>query len=87
MVRSSYVGATDSQEEGVWVWDDGTPWGFSNWGTDEPNGGPDENCIEIVSVSKLKNIHGWWNDVGCGAQTRGYICSYMNSKHIIFLCS
>lgn len=84
MQRSSYIGASDSHEESVWTWYDGTPWGFTNWGTDEPNGGPGENCLEIVNHSRLKNTRGWWNDIDCEDRgiSRGYICSYNNSKFI-----
>ena len=93
MQKSSYIGASDSHDEGVWTWDDGTPWGFANWGTNEPNGGSGENCLEIVNHSRLKNTRGWWNDINCEDRgiSRGYICSYNNSKfslscHVLF-CS
>lgn len=62
----TYIGMDDDEEEGVWTWRDGTPFSYSNWRSDQPNGGTSENCGEIDQQSV------WW-DRECAA-TRHYIC-------------
>jgi tetratricopeptide (TPR) repeat protein len=33
----SWLGATDEEEEGAWVWVTGEPWQYTNWNPGEPN--------------------------------------------------
>lgn len=37
---SAFVWLTlsDREQEGLWLWDDGTPLTFNRWGANEPNG-------------------------------------------------
>jgi len=81
--RTSYLGASDAAVEGTWSWQDGTPWGYSNWGAGEPNGGTGENCLLLELEQDSQQPRGWWNDVACeGREGRdeGYVCSYVNGK-------
>ena len=76
-----YIGGTDQDLEGSWTWLDNTPWGYSNWQGDEPNGGPEENCLEMVGYSEDDKTAGWWNDIPCGRnETRSFVCAYDNGK-------
>ena len=41
---------------GEWTWLDGQPWDFVRWGEKEPNGGADENCLELVKWAEWVRI-------------------------------
>ena len=75
-----FIGGSDSGSEGNWTWLDGRPWQFDHWGEDEPNGGENENCLEMVKSGWGNNTAGWWNDVQCQnmAEARSFICAYDN---------
>ncbi len=75
-----HIGATDSAQEGKWVWDDGTqfwnggPTGaavggkYAFWASGEPNNqNGDENCAEIQSIQG-------WNDSVCDFESKPFIC-------------
>ena len=63
-----WIGATDSKEEGVWRWADGSPWGYHNW--DELSGGRRENK-NCVFINRLDGYE-WW-DYHC-TETRPFLC-------------
>ena len=58
----------------------GKPWTFQHWGSDEPNGGESENCLEMVKHPQGYDTEGWWNDVHCENmnEPRSFICAYDN---------
>ncbi|XP_067248798.1 ladderlectin-like [Chanodichthys erythropterus] len=63
-----WIGAHDGEQEGQWMWTDGTVNDFTNWCAGEPNGSGNENCVEINLSSNR-----CWNDLACAGQL-GYIC-------------
>jgi hypothetical protein len=72
--RYMYLGATDQDEEGVWVWVDGTPWEYTNWMDGQPNDyGGEENYLATYDG-------GEWVDVaGSGSgfwMPTGFICEW-----------
>ncbi|XP_070537336.1 C-type mannose receptor 2-like [Ptychodera flava] len=64
-----WIGFSDNNWEGQFRWTDGSPVNFVNWATGEPNGGTDENCVEM----HFRGYGGYWNDMSCDS-TAGYIC-------------
>jgi hypothetical protein len=60
-----WLGATDEEEEGVWVWANGEPWSFTNWELGEPNNchnGPD-NCVPEHYLTFWQYDNSKWNDI------------------------
>ncbi|XP_018620674.2 lactose-binding lectin l-2-like [Scleropages formosus] len=57
----AWIGLTDCQKKGTWLWSDGSKISFTKWNTGEPNnmnGG--ENCVHTNwSAQKA------WNDISC----------------------
>ena len=73
--------------EDSWIWEDGTPWGYTFWGQDEPNGGTSENCL-LLDMDEGTQIRGRWIDVACEGRTgrdEGYICSYVNGRSYVVI--
>ncbi|XP_066274309.1 uncharacterized protein [Branchiostoma lanceolatum] len=68
---SSWVGLTDANSEGRWVFEDGQTLkssGYANWGRREPNNADgNEDCAEVLSTRSL------WNDVPCNS-TKEFTC-------------
>ncbi|MDW8419540.1 MAG: gliding motility-associated C-terminal domain-containing protein [Chitinophagales bacterium] len=58
-----WIGYTDAAQEGNWVWQDGTPTGYTNWNPGEPNNTTDicSPSGEDAAIMQLSN--GAWNDV------------------------
>ncbi|CAH1255133.1 CSMD3 [Branchiostoma lanceolatum] len=71
-IRDGYrwIGLTDANSEGQWVFEDGQSWqssGYSNWRPGEPNNiHQGEDCVVF-------GLHAMWNDLGCDAHA-GFIC-------------
>ena len=67
-------GRRDSTNRQTWVWSDGTPWGYDNWASDEPNDfGGNSDCSRIMS-----NGEGW-GDKEC-TPTLQFVCK--KDKHL-----
>jgi len=73
---SAIIDGTDSVQEGIWEWESGLPWSYTNWDLpDEPNNsGVGEDCLQIYGSTAR------WNDVLCAPNTNSvygpqyYIC-------------
>ncbi|ROL46152.1 Ladderlectin [Anabarilius grahami] len=48
----AWIGAHDGEQEGQWMWSDGTVNDFTNWCAAEPNGSGNENCVDISWTCK-----------------------------------
>ncbi|KAG9356092.1 hypothetical protein JZ751_000936 [Albula glossodonta] len=55
-----WMGLTDSQKEGTWLWSDGSKVDYTKWNPGEPNNSNGEDCGE----GNFSNSEGW-NDVAC----------------------
>lgn len=60
---NTFLGASDTEEEGTWVWVSGEPWGFTNWDVGEPNN--NEGDEDYLSYHYDVNTS-HWNDQGNG---------------------
>ncbi|XP_053713271.1 CD209 antigen-like protein E isoform X1 [Synchiropus splendidus] len=76
-VKITWIGLSQRQDNGQWVWVDGTPLNISFWSLGEPNDvDGKENCTEINNRPVGKS----WNDADCQIE-KFWICE----KSINFL--
>ena len=74
-----FLGGTDQDLEGSWRWLNNKAWSFTNFPEGEPNGGTEENCLEMVSYDEDERKAGWWNDIHCTKdKSRAFVCAYDN---------
>ncbi|KAM4528248.1 uncharacterized protein PAE49_000185 [Odontesthes bonariensis] len=64
------------KEDGSYMWTDGWPVFFTQWGPGEPSNIKDEGC---VSMHASIWFHGTWNDTTCD-QAKPYICKISSEK-------
>ena len=69
-VTEWWIGLNDLEEEGVYVWSDGTPLGYEAWNDGEPNNSGEEDCTHFASWAS-----GLWNDIPCD-RNHAYLCEY-----------
>uniref|UniRef100_A0A3Q2ZIA5 Type-2 ice-structuring protein-like n=1 Tax=Kryptolebias marmoratus TaxID=37003 RepID=A0A3Q2ZIA5_KRYMA len=43
----AWLGGSDAQEEGTWLWSDGTPFHYSQWCHGEPNNMAGQHCLQM----------------------------------------
>ncbi len=78
---SAWLGASDEQEEGRWVWGDGTEMRYENWAAGQPNndgGGLPEHYLLMVAPTQ-----GVWWDLPDTAQPffhPGFICQWKDAS-------
>jgi len=78
----TWIGGNDIATENAFVWDDTTPFAFTNWHTGEPNNGGasgiPENCVIIAGARTDKQ----WDDRPCDSSMNAnsgkfaYLCQY-----------
>jgi hypothetical protein len=64
-----WLGLHDQEEEGTFIWSDGTPVSYTNWWSGEPNDYGGEDC-----ASTNYGATGYWNDFPCDS-TLVFACS------------
>ena len=67
----SWIGFNDIENDGTYVWEDGTDFNYTNWRNNDPNGGTSENC----------GLYNWgdapyhWVDIGCTKTFTSFVCN------------
>ncbi|XP_005917437.1 macrophage mannose receptor 1 [Haplochromis burtoni] len=64
------------KDDGSYMWTDGWPVFFTQWGPGEPTNIKDEGC---VSMHASRMFHGTWNDTKCDLE-KPYICKKTSEK-------
>ncbi|XP_063422181.1 macrophage mannose receptor 1-like [Mytilus trossulus] len=65
-----WIGLSDRITENYFVWDEGRPVTYTNWGPGEPNNwqNKDEDCVAVWLLD------GSWFDITCNTPLPGYVC-------------
>lgn len=59
--KTLWLGASDAEQEGVWKWVTGEPWGYTRWSAGQPdNHGGNEHYLQINWPGQ---VLGTWNDL------------------------
>ena len=78
--RDAYwLGATDKVKEGQWVWVDGRPMTYTNWGRYQPNNKQlAEHYLVVIVRSKNASLNKTWSDQPKTADGHrpGFICEW-----------
>ena len=79
--REAWIGLTDKEKEGEFLWTDGTSTKYSNWAAGQPNDEDNkQDCAEIANgvfwPGGLSQV-GVWNDFQCNLRLI-YICQENN---------
>lgn len=82
--KSAYFGATDKENEGVWMWITGEAFMYNNWHNNEPN---NERGDEDYAMFYYKYSDGTWNDGGLKTVNANigktpYICEWDSLTNI-----
>ena len=76
-----WLGATDEETEGEWLWLDGSRLTYSNWDAGEPNNAAGPEAPEGEDYLMLSR-YAKWNDLGQSFRSiDGYICEWDKGTH------
>ena len=84
--RWTWIGLSDTANNGVYVWTDGTPYDYENFAPGQPDNTGGESCFHFLDQSYGAPT---WNDYSCSSTTFGsIITSYICQKReLIFYSS
>lgn len=61
--RHLWTGLSDTDNDGVYKWHDGSPFYYNNWGESQPSEGGDEDYVHIASTNMGNIMPASWNDL------------------------
>lgn len=73
---SWWSGLSDSETEGVFLWDDGTPFVYAEWFTP---GEPSDSILGEDCVAQPEHTAYAWNDVSC-LEARPFVCEAAGAR-------
>ena len=79
-----WIGLNDYNDEGNFTWANGEPVNYTNWNPGEPNGGSNENGVEIFSINS--NSPGYWNDAPAWVERRMILEIPCDPSNDILIC-
>ena len=66
----AWIGGTDANEEGTWVWIDGSVFNFTGWGSGQPDShGGNQDCALLFPGDS------GWDDGNCPHNANQFICN------------
>ncbi|XP_068736596.1 uncharacterized protein [Montipora capricornis] len=63
--ENGWLGLSDINSEGTFVWSDGTRFDFHYWATNQPNNFRNEDCVHTLGSLQAHKFK--WNDVNCSS--------------------
>ncbi|XP_068726208.1 uncharacterized protein [Montipora capricornis] len=63
--ENGWLGLSDINSEGTFVWSDGTRFDFHYWATNQPNNFRNEDCVHTLGTLPAHRFK--WNDVSCSS--------------------
>ncbi|XP_068706596.1 uncharacterized protein [Montipora foliosa] len=63
--ENGWLGLSDINSEGTFVWSDGTRFDFHYWATNQPNDFRNEDCVHTLGSLQAHKFK--WNDVNCSS--------------------
>ncbi|XP_068735147.1 uncharacterized protein [Montipora capricornis] len=63
--ENGWLGLSDINSEGTFVWSDGTRFDFHYWATNQPNNFRNEDCVHTLGSLPAHKFK--WNDVNCSS--------------------
>ena len=76
-IHNCWIGLNDKDDEGTFVWADGSNSSYRNWANREPNQQGNEDCVHTIGNER-------WNDLACTKSHSCYICR-ANGKIIFYI--